>query len=441
MDAGQEHVAGLVLIWLTITLPVICWLLRYPEWPSVSQLRGERHRHAGHPENCPLCRQATEQAGCLTSDSPENRVEPWSARKSRRGRKKELETEGVACPNPGCAYAGISDSAIHAIVGDGKRGVTDEIQYWRCQSCGRSFSSRWGTPLYGLKTPPKRVAEAMTAFAEGVDVSAAHRIFGHDERTLSEWLGKGGRHAARLHERLFRECQCAHVQLDELVTRVRTCVERVWVWVALDARTKVVPVIHIGRRKRDDAMVFVHQLKDRLAEECVPIFTTDGLAAYYKAITAHFGRYIDQPYRRQWEWQVDPGLLYGQLHKIRNGRRLKYVVSKIVCGTRDRFRRAMQGLGFSGRVQTSYVERFNLFLRETVAPLSRRTWSQAQTEEGLSHHLHWSLAYYHLARPHEALRERVGEGGRRYRARTPAMAAGISTRPWAVRDILNYRLA
>jgi len=442
MEAGQERDAGLVLIWLAVTVPVMCWLLRHREWPSLGRLRGERHRHPGHSEDCPLCGQTAEQAECPDLAVVERVVEAWPARKSRRGRKKELETAGVACPNPGCTYVGIGNSAIHAIVGDGKRGLTDAIQYWRCQCCGRSFSSRWGTPLYGLKTPPKRVAEAMTAFAEGVDVSAAHRIFRHDERTLSDWLAKCGRHAERLHDQLFRDCHCAHVQLDELVTRVRSCLERGWVWVVLDARTKIVPVVHIGRRKRDDAMVVVHQLKGRLAAGCVPIVTTDGLAAYYRAITAHFGRYVDQPNKRQRDWQVDPGLLYGQLHKILNGRRLKYAVSKILCGTRDRFRSAMQGLGFSGRVQMAYVERFNLFLRETVAPLSRRTWSLAQTEEGLSHHLHWSLACYHLIKPHKALRRRVGESGRRYRPRTPAMAmaAGISTRPWAVRDILNYRL-
>jgi hypothetical protein len=119
-------------------------------------------------------------------------------------------------------------------------------------------------------------------------------------------------------------------------------------------------------------MVFVHpqqpgagRLKDRLAAGSVPIITTDGLAAYYRAITSHFGRYVDQPCHRQPIWQVDPGLLYGQLHKIRNGRKLKYTISRVVCGTRERFRSAMQGLGFSGRVQTSYVERFNLLLRET----------------------------------------------------------------------------
>jgi hypothetical protein len=35
----------------------------------------------------------------------------------------------------------------------------------------------------------------------------------------------------------------------------------------------------------------------------------------------------------------------------------------------------LQVLGFTGRVNTAYIdiERLNLFLRETVAPLSRRT--------------------------------------------------------------------
>ena len=48
----------------------------------------------------------------------------------------------------------------------------DEPEFWAPYEA----DGRWGTPLYGLKTPPRRVAEAMTAFAEGVDVSAAHRI-------------------------------------------------------------------------------------------------------------------------------------------------------------------------------------------------------------------------------------------------------------------------
>ena len=116
-------------------------------------------------------------------------------------------------------------------------------------------------------------------------------------------------------------------------------------------------------------------LKGRLAEGCVPIITTDGLSAYFTAITAHFGRHVDQPGKPKPDWQVDPRLLYGRLHKIRQGRKLKHAITEVVCGTRDGFRKGLQALGFTGRVNTAYVERLNLFLRETVAPLSRRTWS------------------------------------------------------------------
>jgi hypothetical protein len=62
MEAAQKHIAGLVLVGLAIALPVIWWLVRHREWPSVGRVGGERHRHPGHPEDCPLCRQASEQA-------------------------------------------------------------------------------------------------------------------------------------------------------------------------------------------------------------------------------------------------------------------------------------------------------------------------------------------------------------------------------------------
>jgi hypothetical protein len=128
MEAAEVRATWLILACvLAIALPLICWLLWHREWPSLGRLGGERHRHPGHPEDCPLCRQAAGQAGCSECAHVERVVEPWSGRKSRRGRKKELETEGLACPNPGCVYVGIGDSAIHAIVGDGKRGVTDTI--------------------------------------------------------------------------------------------------------------------------------------------------------------------------------------------------------------------------------------------------------------------------------------------------------------------------
>ncbi len=63
-------------------------------------------------------------------------------------------------------------------------------------------------------------------------------------------------------------------------------------------------------------------------------------------------------------------------------------------------------------------------------------------------HLEWWRAYYHVARPHASLRVALAQprerGGRRvpqrYRQRTPAMAAGLTSRRWTVRELLALPL-
>jgi transposase InsO family protein len=118
------------------------------------------------------------------------------------------------------------------------------------------------------------------------------------------------------------------------------------------------------------------------------------------------------------------------------------------CGTREQLRAALQGLGLSGRLNTAFVERLNLTVRQSVAALIRRTWSTMQAAPQLLVHLEWWRAYYHFVRPHESLRVELGQprerGGKRkpqrYRQRTPAMAAGLTSWRWTVRDLLALPL-
>jgi hypothetical protein len=114
------------------------------------------------------------------------------------------------------------------------------------------------------------------------------------------------------------------------------------------------------------------------------------------------------------------------------------------CGTRAALRRALTGLGLSGNLNTAFVERVNLTLRQSVAALVRRTWSTAQEAPQLLLHLELWRAYYHFVRQHESLRVALAQprerGGKRqpqrYRHRTPAMAAGLTHRRWTMRDLL-----
>ena len=70
----------------------------------------------------------------------------------------------------------------------------------------------------------------------------------------------------------------------------------------------------------------------------------------------------------------------------------------------------------------------------------RKTWSLAQSEPALLRHLEWRRLYYHFARVHSSLKVPVAGLPGRYRAQTPAMAAGLTDRIWTVGELLKTPL-
>ena len=298
-----------------------------------------------------------------------------------------------------------------------------------------TVTERKDTMLYRLKTRPQRIFEVMTLLANGLDPSAGSRVYRHDDRTIQRWLKRGGRHAQQLHDLYFRRLRPAFLQLDELVGTVRGDPERTFIWTAIDAATKIIPHVHVGRRMITDAYTFVHGLKGRLAADHVPVFSSDGLRHYFSALTAHFGSWhAPEGQQRKRRWHVDPRLLFGMLYKVKVGRKLQDLYTRIRCGTRAEWQRRVTALGFSGKIQTAYVERANLTLRELVAPLARRTWSITRSHESLMLAIQWGLCYYHFIRPHQSLQLS------RARQRTPTMAARLTDHIWSTEEVLRTKI-
>src|SRR5947209_20631264 len=102
--------------------------------------------------------------------------------------------------------------------------------------------------------------------------------------------------------------------------------------------------------------------------------------------------------------QVAAGLIYGQVKKCYRRRKLVRVTHVMRLGTEDALTAALQGLGFSGRLNTAFIERVNLTVRHGVAALTRRTWATAQQTQPLLANLEWWRAYSHFVRPHDSLR-------------------------------------
>ncbi len=400
------------------------------------------------PDDCPACRLAsTASVGGGPASEP---VRPWREVKSRRGAPKRVNTEGFACPNRQCSYFGNTDARVHALVGDGKHGRAERIQTFRCQACRTTFSARRDTPLYRLKTPSHQVAVVLSALAEGLDASAAERVFGYRQATITTWLTRAGEHAQSLHKRSFSNLHLSHLQLDELRTRLRNHSQVLWLWLAIDPRTKLLPVLQLGPRTQNMAHSLIHSLRQMLAPGCLPLFTSDGLNVYFYALTAHFGHWLENGRRgrKALRWQVAPELIYGQVKKSYRRRKLTRVTHVMRLGTEDALKAALQGLGFSGRLNTAFIERVNLTVRHGVAALARRTWATSQQTPQLLAYLEWWRAYYHFVRPHQSLRvalmqprERGSKRlAQRYRQRTPAMAAGRTNRRWTAREVLSCPL-
>ena len=104
---------------------------------------------------------------------------------------------------------------------------------------------------------------------------------------------------------------------DEIRTRLRRSTQVLWLWLAIDPCTKLMPVLHLGPRTQNMAHRVIHSLRQILAPGCLPLFTSDGLNLSFSALTAHFGHWLQVARRGRnvLRWQVAEGLIYGQVKK------------------------------------------------------------------------------------------------------------------------------
>ena len=124
------------------------------------------------------------------------------------------------------------------------------------------------------------------------------------------------------------------------------------------------------------------------------------------------------------------------------------MTTKVVFGDADAITARLEALSTSTTVNTSFVERENLSLRQHNRRLTRKTNGFSKELTWLEKQLWLFLAYYHLVLPHESLRQRLsspeptrGSGsGRRWRPLTPAMAAGMTEHAWTTTELLSYRV-
>jgi IS1 family transposase len=440
MTVSQMIYGALALIILLIMLDVLP-LRRELRYVPPTLPKEPRPLKPRSPRDCPVCQRPHPQSIWEHAHKPG--VLPWPARKSPRGKPKQVCTAGHACPNPLCDYWGNTDPTFHALVGNGQR---HGIQQFKCQACKKRFTSRWGTALYRLQASADLIGRVLLAVNLGLSYADVERLFSVSDTTLRLWLSRAGAHAEKVHAHFFRNLRIGHLQFDELYTTLRDKTHDLWVWVAFDPHAKLIPALRLGPRTQDLAHALVHAVTLTLAPGCVPTCTSDGLNLYFYALTAHFGQWLTDPTTGKPNWQVAAALLYGQVIKAYRRRKIFKVDRRMQLGSLEDLLAALQKLDFTGTINTAFVERLNLTLRHGLAALTRRSWATVQLAPALEDQLEWWRAWYHFCRPHLSLRltlelpkPRKGRQiPQRYQDRTPAMAAGFADHIWEVKELLLF---
>jgi hypothetical protein len=141
-----------------------------------------------------------------------------------------------------------------------------------------------------------------------------------------------------------------------------------------------------------------------------------------------------------------PQWLYAQVVKTIRRRRLVRVSHRVVFGALEAVEQVLAACGW--QIQTAFVERLNLDMRQRVAAVGRRVTTLCKGEDGMRQQLVLFHAYHNFCLPHASLRVPLvapvpthGTGSaKRWQPRTPAMAVGLTDHVWTLREVLLFRV-
>jgi IS1 family transposase len=263
----------------------------------------------------------------------------------------------------------------------------------------------------------KTRAQIIGCLIEGCSVRATVRMTGAVKNTVVRLLADIGTACAAYHDRYVRNLRVRRLQCDEIWQFVgskakNVSIEKkqegwgdVWVWIGIDADTKLVVSYLVGGRDGGWAMEFMQDCANRIRGRVQ--VTTDGHRAYLDAVENAFGADID----------------YAQLQKIYGAPMDEEVrrYSPARCIGADM--KVVSGDPGPKHVSTSFVERQNLTLRMQNRRFTRLTNGFSKKIENHCYSVALHYMYYNYCRVHQTLRV------------TPAMEARLTDHVWSLEEL------
>ena len=260
-------------------------------------------------------------------------------------------------------------------------------------------------------------AQVINCLVEGNSIRSTERMCDVHRDAICRLLVEVGEGCQRIMDEKMRGLTCQRIQVDEIWSFVGKKQARLqpgddrlhlgdqWTFVAIDPETKLVPSYRIGKRTRENAVAFMADLSDRLANRVQ--LSSDGLNTYVDAVERAFGADVD----------------YGQIVKFYDAEPIgagRYAPPRVTGVERT----VIAGSPDQSHICTSHFERQNLTMRMSMKRFARLTLAFSKKLENLKAAVSLHFAHYNLVRLHRTIRV------------TPAMAAGVENRLWTLKELV-----
>jgi transposase-like protein/IS1 family transposase len=291
-------------------------------------------------------------------------------------RRFEKTMKILRCPNRECRPSGNTASGNVIRFGFyqtrwGKR------RRYRCQTCEKTFCSNTGTPYYRLQHRRATFDQVATLSVEGLSKSAIARVEHIGWNTVDRWLEKASDCGRRFNDQEITGFKATELQADEIRTFIQNTQQPTWIFAAIEVWSRLWSSTVVGRRSYHNTSALFRDIAERANYEYI-LITTDGFEFYRRVIAQVFG----------------PACVYGQVIKTRRNNRVVKVERRAIVGTEGRLEERLQRSEDSSTVNTSFIERLNLTIRQGSAYLCRRTICHARRRQRLEEHLELLRCYY-----------------------------------------------
>ena len=216
----------------------------------------------------------------------------------------------------------------------------------------------------------------------------------------------------QFNDRMIKDVETSELQADELCTFVGSKKEAVWIFTAIVVCSRLWVSLKTARRSYKNTRALMRDARDRMMRSFSPLIVTDGFEFYSRVVREVFSLTC----------------LYAQVIKTRRNDRITTVKRRQVIGAAWRFEEALLHSEDSKTLNTSFVERLNLTIRQGTSYLTRRTTCHAREKADLKNKLEIVRCHFNFIGPHRALKFGT-------EIRTPAMQAGLVNRKLTFREI------